>query len=97
MIEKGDQHYERINYCKDKIAYIESLSETTELTEKQMYDYIMKDRDVKKKSPEAQKRIIQTYVEKVVIFNDRVDIHLIVNKSGADEAFRFLVTLHLYK
>lgn len=88
MIEKGDQHYERINYCKDKIAYIESLSETTELTEKQMYDYIMKDRDVKKKSPEAQKRIIQTYVEKVVIFNDRVDIHLIVNKSGADEGNR---------
>lgn len=91
MVEKGDQHYDRINYCKEKIEYIKNLAQTTRLTDQQMYDYIMKDSDIKDKSPEEQKRIIQTYVEKVVIFNDSIDIHLIVTKNGADEGNRTLV------
>lgn len=53
-----------------------------------MYNYIMKDRDIKNKSPDKQKRIIQTYVEKVLIFNNSIDIHLIVTKNGADEGNR---------
>ena len=91
MVEKGDQHYERINYCKEKISHIENISETAQLTDQQMYDYIIKDRDIKNKSPENQKKIIQTYVEKVVIFNDHIDIHLIVTTNGADEGNRTLV------
>ncbi|OPX41890.1 hypothetical protein CLHUN_42340 [Ruminiclostridium hungatei] len=44
--------------------------------------YLQQDADIKNKSPEDQKRIIQTYVVKVVVYNDRIDTHTIVDFDG---------------
>ena len=41
--------------------------------------YIQKDADIKEKSPEEQKHIIQTYVKKVVVYNDIIEVYTIVD------------------
>lgn len=46
-------------------------------------EYIIKDADINNKSPEEQKRIIQAYVQKVTVYEDRVDINMIVDFIGA--------------
>ncbi len=54
-------------------------SPTVEMIKK----YIVKDADMKNRSPEEQKRIIQAYVQKVTVYEDRVDINMIVDFIGA--------------
>lgn len=44
--------------------------------------YLQKDADIKNKSPEEQKRIIQAYVKKVVVYEDKIDIDKIVTFDG---------------
>lgn len=51
--------------------------------------YLEKDADIKNKSPEDQKRIIQTYVKKVVVHDDRIDTDTIVNLTGGGEGTIF--------
>ncbi|MEY8001171.1 recombinase family protein [Clostridium sp. Mt-5] len=41
--------------------------------------YIQKDADIKEKSPEEQKRIIQTYVKKVIVYEDTIETNTIVD------------------
>ena len=106
----GDQLDEDIKYLKGKIEYLDGLKTQCTLTEEQVYDYIMKDSELTLKTPEDLKHIVQTYVEKVLIFNDKIEIHLIVNKNnpgskchpdcgydGGDDFFRFITTIELLK
>jgi len=57
-------------------------------TEDMIRKYLQKDADIKNKSPEEQKRIIQAYVKKVIVYDDKVDIDTIVTFDGGGEGNR---------
>lgn len=57
--------------------------------------YIMKDADIKNKSPEEQKRIIQAYTKKVIIHEKHIDIFLIVDLNGGGEPYQFKSTISI--
>jgi site-specific DNA recombinase len=61
------------------ISELEAKQNRRVFSEDEIRHYIMKDKDIKDKSPEEQKAIIQTYIEKVEIFHDHVDMHMIVD------------------
>lgn len=82
MVETGNAHDERIQYLKGRIEYIENMQEAVTLTEQQAYDYIMKDSKLNEKSPEQLKLAVQTYVEKVLVFRDRIEIHLVIDVNN---------------
>ena len=44
--------------------------------------YLQKDADIKSKSLEDQKRIIQTYVQKVIVYNNVIKTYTIVDMLG---------------
>jgi len=62
--------------------------------------YFMRDMNLKEKSLEEQKRIIQTYVQKVIVFggdndsDNKMEIHSIVDFSGGGEGNRTPVRKH---
>jgi site-specific DNA recombinase len=62
-----------------------------------IHSYLEKDADIKNKSLEDQKRIIQTYVQKVVVHDDRIDTDTIVNFIGGGEGSRTPVRNHFHK
>lgn len=110
MGDLGDELDDRIKYLKGKIEYLENIEDQVSLTEDNIYNYIMKDSDLSDKSPEDLKQIVQTYVEKVVVFEDTIEIHLIINNhnsggsnrpncgyDGGDECLRFISTIELLK
>jgi site-specific DNA recombinase len=57
-------------------------------TEEKIRKYLQKDADIKNKSPEKQKRIIQTYVKKVIVYENTIDINTIVTLAGGGEGNR---------
>ena len=106
----GDQLDERIKYIKGKLEYLDGLQDQKTLSKQEIVSYIMKDKDLNRKTPEDLKHIVQTYVERVVIFEDKIEIHLIINKNnpgskchpdcgydGGDDFFRFITTIELLK
>lgn len=106
----GDQLDERIKYLKGKIEYLDGLQDQKTLSKQEIVDYIMKDSDLSQKTPEDLKHIVQTYVEKVLIFEQKIEIHLIINKNnpgskchpdcgydGGSDFFRFVTTIELLK
>lgn len=110
MGDLGDEIDARIKYLEGKIQYSESIQERQTLSLKQIYDYIMKDADLTKKSPEDLKQIVQTYVEKVVVFDEKIEIHLIINNHnpgskchpdcgyhGGDDGSRTRVRKHFHE
>jgi hypothetical protein len=50
--------------------------------------YLQKDADIKNKSPEEQKRIIQAYVKKVIVYENTIDINKIVDLTGGADGSR---------
>jgi site-specific DNA recombinase len=57
--------------------------------------YLEKDADIKNKSPEEQKRIIQTYVKKVIVYENTIDIDTIVTFAGGGDPYQFKVTMNI--
>ena len=55
----------------------------------------MKDFNIKEKSLEEQKEIINNYIKKVLIFEDKIDIKYIVDFNGGGGAYQFLSTIAL--
>jgi site-specific DNA recombinase len=51
-------------------------------TEEMIRRYLKKDADIKNKSPEEQKRIIQAHVKKVIVYEKTIDINKIVDLNG---------------
>ena len=108
MGDLGDEIDARIKYLEGKIQYSESIQKRQILSQKQIYDYIMKDANLMEKSLEDLKQIVQTYVEKVVVFAKKIEIHLIINNhnpggkshpdcgyDGGSDFFRFISTIEL--
>lgn len=84
LIQQGDYHDDQVKYFSGRIQHIENQRSSSTLTKQQIIDYISKDRDLKNKKPEDLKLVIQAYIEKVVVFNDTIDIHSIVDMNGGD-------------
>lgn len=59
--------------------------------------YLQKDAGIKNKDPEEQKRIIQAYIKKVIVFDNNVDITTIVTFDGGGGAYRFKVSIGIEK
>ena len=60
-------------------------------------DYLSQDiRDLENKKPDDLKKIIQTYVEKVVVYEERIEVFLIffVHTNGGGEENRTPVQKH---
>ena len=108
MSSIGDQADDRIKYLKGRIDYLEGIQNDSTLSVEQIYNYIMKDSNLSERSPEDLKIVVQTYIEKVVVFEDKIDIHLIINKNnpgsrnypdcgydGGDGTLRFISTITL--
>lgn len=57
--------------------------------------YVSKDKNIKNKSSEEQKRIIQAYVQKVIVYENDIDIKFIVDINGGDEGSRTPVRRHI--
>jgi len=66
-------------------------------TEDMIRKYLQKDADIKNKSPEEQKRIIQAYVKKVIVYDDKVDIDTIVTFAGGGGGNRTRVRRPSYR
>ncbi len=54
-------------------------------SEEMIRRYLEKDADIRIKSPEEQKRIIQTYVKKITVYENTIDIDTIVTFAGGGE------------
>ncbi len=64
-------------------------------TEEMIRRYLQKDADIKNKSPEEQKRIIQTYVKRVIVYDDKIEIDTIVDMTGGGEPYQFKSTINI--
>lgn len=85
MKEKMDGLEERKADLKIKLEEAKLQADMHTPSEEMIRNYILKDSGIKNKSPEEQKRIIKTYVQKVVVFENNLDIDLIVTFDGGDE------------
>jgi len=47
---------------------------------------VKKDLNIKQKSPDEQKRIIRTYVQKVIVFPEHIDIKFVVDTTNGAES-----------
>lgn len=65
-------------------------------TEEMIRKYLQKDADIKNKSPEEQKRIIQAYVKKVIVYENTIDIDTIVTFAGGGGPYREKITIVIY-
>lgn len=59
--------------------------------------YLQKDADIKNKSQEEQKRIIQAYVKRVIVYEDKLDIDKIVDLSGGGGGNRTRVRNRIHR
>lgn len=57
-------------------------------TREMIFAYLKKDMDIKDKNPEEQKRIFQTYVKKVVVYDDKIETDTIVSLLGVPDRNR---------
>ena len=55
--------------------------------------YISKDSNLKNKTLEEQKSIIQAYVKKIIVFPDTIEIENIVDLSGCGGLYKFKSTI----
>ena len=54
--------------------------------------YLEQDSDIKNKSLEDQKQIIQTFVVKIIVYNDRIDTYTIVDFDGGGKPYQSKMT-----
>jgi site-specific DNA recombinase len=80
------------------IEKIQLRSQSITYSKKEMYDYFKKDADIKQRSPEDQKEIIQAYVKKIEVFENTINIENIVTfiGGGGGSRTRFDVFIPMY-
>ena len=54
--------------------------------------YLEQDSDIKNKSQEDRNRIIQTFVVKIIVYNDRIDTYTIVDFDGGGKPYWSKIT-----
>lgn len=91
--ERAIQVKERLDYIDSRMQSLERKSKLDILDLSKIKGYLLKDKDIKNKSPEEQKSIIQTYVERINVYHDYIDINTIVDLSGEGEPLRFISTI----
>jgi len=97
MKEKMDTLEERKAALKIKLEEAKLQSNIYAPNEEMIRRYLQKDSDIKNKSPEEQKRIIQTYVKKVIVYENTIDIDTIVTFAGGGEPYHEKVTINIEK
>jgi hypothetical protein len=78
-----------------KLEEAKLQAQTHAPTEDMIRKYLQKDADIKNKSLEEQKRIIQAYVKKVIVYENTIDINTIVNFAGGGERSRTAVRRYI--
>lgn len=106
LYDRGNDLQDEINMYENRLYVLKRKPQRMQLTEKQMYDYMMEHASIRNMDRVHQKEIIQSYVEKVVVFEDHIDVHLYIDKNdpgrggrdcgydGGDEVQRTPVRLH---
>ena len=95
MKEKMDVLEERKAALTIKIEGAKLQNDMHSPSKEMIKDYILKDKDIKNKSIEEQKRILNAYVQKVTIFENTIDIDTIVTFDGGGEPYREKVTIDI--
>lgn len=85
MKEKMDELETKKANLTIKLEEAKLQAQTHAPTEDMIRKYLQKDADIKNKSLEEQKRIIQAFVQKVIVYDDRFDIFTIVDLNGGGE------------
>ena len=85
MKEKMDELESKKANLTIKLEEAKLQAQTHTPTEEMIRKYLQKDADIKNKSPEEQKRIIQAYVKKVIVYENTIDIDTIVTFAGGGE------------
>ncbi len=57
--------------------------------------YLQKDAGIKDKDPDEQKRIIQAYIKRVIVYDNNIDITTIVTFDGGGGAYQFKVSISI--
>lgn len=82
---------------ESNISQIKRRSQSITYSEQEIYDFFMKDADIKERSPEDQQKIIQAYVKRIDIFDDSIDIENIVTVVGGGEGSRTPVRKSIHR
>jgi len=80
-----------------KLEEAKLQAQTHAPTEDMIRNYLQKDADIKNKSPEEQKRIIQTYVKKVVVYDDKVDTFVTFPWYGSPPPIKITISIKRYR
>ena len=73
----------------DRIEYMHKQQEQANIPTKEMlHDYLAKDMNIKNKGPDDQKRIIKTYVKKVLVYPEYIEIYSEVDTNSGAEGNR---------
>ncbi|HOK68917.1 MAG TPA: recombinase family protein, partial [Bacillota bacterium] len=88
MKEKMDELEAKKANLTIKLEEAKLQAQTHAPSEEMIRHYLQKDSDIKNKSPEEQKRIIQAYVKKVIVYEDKIDIDTIVTFDGGGDGSR---------
>lgn len=88
MKEKSKELESKKNTLLIRINEAERESAINKPSLNMMINYLSKDSDIKQKSPEDQKKIIQTYIQEVLIYEDNINIKTIVSFIGGGDGCR---------
>lgn len=88
MKEKLDELEQRKSNIIITLSEAKRQKEVNSPSEKTIRTYLSKGQNIKSKSPEIQKQIIQTFVKKVTVYENTIDVDTIVSFNGGGEGSR---------
>ncbi|MBN7575447.1 MULTISPECIES: recombinase family protein [Clostridium] len=88
MKEKSDQLETRKTTLLIRINEAEREAKLNSPTEDMIKKYLKKDSDIKEKSLENKKKVIQTHVQKITVYEDRITTDTIVSLIGGGDGCR---------
>ena len=88
MKEKLTELESRKNTLVIRINEAERESKLNSPSKEMIKKYLSKDSDIKTKHPEEQKKVIQTYIKKITVYDDEIITETIVDFIGGGEGYR---------
>jgi site-specific DNA recombinase len=73
----------------------ESTNSQDKITKPMIKMQLELNKHIKNKSYEEQKKIINSFVEKIIVFENDVEVHLIVTLLSGGEGYRYKVTISI--